>query len=123
MTPEVQAKLVEAISNGGYYDIACRSVGIRYMTFRRWMQRGEKEESGEYCDFCYAIKKAEADCEQEVVRGWVKDDMVGNWQARATFLERRHPERWSKDRLELKKIVKELQDARKEMAEIKALIK
>lgn len=122
LTPEVQAKLVEVIAGGGYYDVACQEAGIEYRTFRNWMVRGKKEEGGEYFQFFHAIKKAEAEHETKCLKRW-DAQMDTNWQAIATFLERRHPERWSKDRLELKKIVKELQDTRKEIAEIKASIK
>ena len=65
------------------------------------MQRGIREPRGKYRTFRTAIKKAEAECEHKMVQAWVSE-MPGNWQAIATFLERRHPERWSKDRLKLK---------------------
>ena len=32
--------LIEAISEGNYYAVACNYAGIHYSTFRRWMVQG-----------------------------------------------------------------------------------
>ena len=95
LTEEVKDKLVKAISQGNYYEAACSYAGIDYATFRRWMVKAEEEESGEYCDFCEVIKKAEAAAELRMVQEWQKH-VPNNWQAIATFMERRYPDRWGK---------------------------
>src|SRR5262249_55721086 len=58
------------------------------------MQRGEKASSGLFCEFCGAVKKAEADAEVRMVALWQKQ-IPENWQAARDFLARRFPERWS----------------------------
>lgn len=61
LTPELQKRLCDAIAAGNYYEAACGYAGIDYTTFRRWMERGEKATRGKFCDFCQAVRKAEAD--------------------------------------------------------------
>nr|PZN07741.1 MAG: hypothetical protein DIU64_11805 [Caldicoprobacter oshimai] len=103
LTPEVQEKICNAIRAGNYYEAACAYAGIDYSTFRRWIIKGEKAKSGKYYDFCEAVKKAEYEAEMRLVAMWQKH-MPDNWQAIATFLERRFPERWAR-RLDVKQEV------------------
>ncbi len=100
LTPEVIKRLTEAIRAGNYYEAACGYAGIGYSTFRAWMVRGEKAKSGKYREFMEAIKKAEHEAEVRMVAMWQKH-MPENWQAIATFLERRYPDRWGRKRLDI----------------------
>ncbi len=100
LTPEVTKRLTEAIRAGNYYEAACGYAGIGYSTFRAWMVRGEKAKSGKYREFVEAIKKAEHEAEVRMVAMWQKH-MPENWQAIATFLERRYPDRWGRKRLDI----------------------
>ena len=100
LTPEVTKRLTEAIRAGNYYEAACGYAGIGYSTFRAWMVRGEKAKSGKYREFMEAIKKAEHEAEVRMVAMWQKH-MPDNWQAIATFLERRHPDRWGRRKLDV----------------------
>ncbi len=101
LNDEVTDKLVKAIAQGNYYEAACAYAGIDYSTFRNWMTRGEEDKKGEYFEFFEAIKKAEAAAELRLVQEWQKH-IPNNWQAIATFMERRYPDRWGKrDRLDL----------------------
>ena len=95
LTEEVKDKLVKAISQGNYYEAACSYAGITYATFRNWMNEGEQATEGEYFDFFDTIKKAEAAAELRMVQEWQKH-IPNNWQAIATFMERRYPDRWGK---------------------------
>ena len=95
LTAEVTDKLVKAISQGNYYDAACSYAGIAYSTFREWMNRGEQEDGTEYSDFMEAIKKAESAAELRLVQEWQKH-IPNNWQAIATFMERRYPDKWGR---------------------------
>lgn len=103
LTTEVQEKICNAIRAGNYYEAACAYAGIDYSTFRRWMVQGEKAKSGKYREFYEAVKKAEYEAEIRLVAQWQKH-MPENWQAIATFLERRYPERWAR-RLDVKQEV------------------
>ena len=105
LTPEVQEKICNAIRAGNYYEAACAYAGIGYSTFRAWMIKGEKAKSGKYREFMEAIKKAEYEAEARLVAQWQKH-MPENWQAIATFLERRYPERWGK-RVDVKQNIKQ----------------
>ena len=100
LTPEVTKRLTEAIRAGNYYEAACAYAGIAYSTFREWMVKGEKAKSGKYREFMEAVKKAEHEAEVRMVAMWQKH-MPDNWQAIATFLERRYPERWGRKRLDI----------------------
>ncbi len=95
LTKRVQDRLVEAISKGNYYDAACGYAGITYQTLRNWLARGEQEGEGLYFDFFLSIKKAQQTAEVELVNQW-RGHMPDNWQAVATFMERRYPERWGR---------------------------
>jgi len=95
LTDEVKAKIVQAISQGNYYEAACSYAAISYQTLRNWKEQGESDGNGEYFDFFESIKKAEAQAELRLVQEWQKH-IPNNWQAIATFLERRYPDRWSK---------------------------
>jgi len=64
------------------------------------MVRGEKAKSGKYREFVEAIKKAEHEAEVRMVAMWQKH-MPDNWQAIATFLERRYPDRWGRKRFDI----------------------
>lgn len=100
LTPEVQKRLVKAIKAGNYYEAACGFAGIHYSTFREWMIKGEKAKSGKFREFYEAIKKAENEAEVRMVAQW-QQHMPENWQAIATFLERRYPDRWGRNRLDV----------------------
>ncbi len=100
LTPEVTKRLTEAIRAGNYYEAACGYAGIGYSTFRAWMVRGEEAKSGKYREFMESIKKAEQEAEVRMVAMWQKH-MPDNWQAIATFLERRYPDRWGRRNLNI----------------------
>jgi hypothetical protein len=40
LTDDLQKRLCDAIAAGNYRKPACKSVGIDYSTFLRWMQKG-----------------------------------------------------------------------------------
>ncbi len=101
LNDEVTDKLVKAIAQGNYYEAACAYAGIDYRTFRNWMTEGEQAKDGEYFQFFHTIKKAEAHAELKMVQEWQKHT-PNNWQAIATFMERRYPDRWGRrDRTQL----------------------
>lgn len=101
LTPEIQARICEALRDGNYYEAACKKAGIGYNTFRKWMIRG-KRSRGKFREFMEAVHKAEADAETTIVAEWRKQ-CPENWQACRDFLGRRHPDRWGpKEKLEHK---------------------
>ena len=105
LTSEVTKRLTEAIRAGNYYEAACGYAGIHYSTFRKWMQKGETAKKGKYREFFEAITRAEYEAEVRMVAQWQKH-MPENWQAIATFLERRYPDRWGR-RMDVRQDIKQ----------------
>lgn len=96
LTPGLQASIVQGLERGNFVETVCDLVGVHKDTFYEWMRRGERAskrdvEAG-YVQFSDAIKKATAQIESDTVED-VKTG-VFNWQSRAWWLERRHPDKW-----------------------------
>lgn len=106
LNAERQAKIVAVLANGHFAETACAQAGIACGTFYNWLAKGEKQAKGEYRDFLEAVKKADADFEV-IALGKIKAaaepvaDRPGQWQAYAWILERRHPKRWGRKRVEI----------------------
>jgi len=118
--------LAYVISRGNYARVACERCGIDESSFYNWIKQGDADiEKGVetlYSRLIKALKKASSEAEDLMVQrlrsaalpgvikevtkvdadGGVSTEKVktgGEWLAAATFLERRHPERWGrKDR-------------------------
>jgi hypothetical protein len=99
LTPEVQAKIVNAMAAGNYAETSAQAAGIDPRTFYNWMARGEAEKAGKYFQFFRAVKDADARAE---VSDIAVIHMDPSWQARAWVRERRHPAKWGRrDRMEV----------------------
>lgn len=99
ITPEIIAKVAQAIKRGCYAQVAARSAGISKSSFYRWLERGEKEETGIYRDFWNAIEQADAEAEQWAAErlATIAEHATPNTTAGLiAYLERRFPERWSR---------------------------
>lgn len=124
LTPDVQDKIVKAVRDGNWDEVAARAGGLDHSTFYRWLGKGEKATSGIYRDFYDAVKQAEAEHEAEMVgiitagaRGEIVEKQVTTYEyfnrkgAKVTrttvteksgkdastaikYLERRHSARW-----------------------------
>jgi transposase len=90
LTPEVQAKIVQALGVGTTREHACQFAGIDHSSLYNWIKKGEAGRSP-YVEFVEALKNAEG----QAVVGWMAliDSAArsGNWQAAAWKLERRYP--------------------------------
>lgn len=125
LTPELQEKICRFIAEGNYLSVSCAAVGISDQTYNSWLKRGAEEAAnggGMFKDFLDATKKAEALQEAKIAERLLAGAMPGerkkvvkvnpdgtistettetggDWLAAATYLERRHPDRWGrKDR-------------------------
>lgn len=96
LTPELQQKICDYISQGNYNDTACKAVGISTQTFYVWLKRGAESTRGIYADFSGAVKKAQAQAEAWHLSQITAASRRGIWQASAWYLERKHPERWGR---------------------------
>ena len=102
LTPEIQERLIEALGMALTHRLACRYAGVGLSTFYRWMQTGERDDSGIYADFRDAIKRAEAVNAAACMTRIVRAADEGHWQAAAWILERRHPEDYGRRVQELR---------------------
>jgi hypothetical protein len=93
LTDDLQKRLCGAIAAGNYRQPACKSVGIDYSTFLRWMQKGKRAKGGQFREFRSAVLKAEAEAEVRTVAQWQKH-MPESPQECRHFLARRYPQRW-----------------------------
>ncbi len=97
LTPEIQAKIVEAITAGNYLETSARYAGVGVATFYTWMSKGEgKHAKSPYKEFREAVEKARADAEVRNIALIQRTAQEGTWQAAAWFLERSHPQKWGK---------------------------
>lgn len=94
LTPEVKRKLLRAIREGNYLNVACGLAGISYETFNGWMKRGDRESSGPYVQFSQAVRQAELEAEQRLV-ATLKRASAKSWMAAAWLLSHRFHERWA----------------------------
>lgn len=117
LTPELQQRLIQAISIGSSLASACAYAGVSYKVFREWMIRGERESSGKYCEFREAVRHAEARTEIELVAAW-RSHCKTNWRACAEFLSRRFPDRWSPSHTVKLEVQKELEKTLEGLASV-----
>lgn len=97
LTPELQKEIVTLLTGGNFVETVCDYVGIHRDTFYEWMRRGERGwqidlEPVDYVQFSDAVKKAMSQVEITTVATLRSGPL--NWQAKAWWLERRHPDKW-----------------------------
>lgn len=98
LTDDVQKVIVEAIARGNFYSAASERAGIDYSSFKRWMEKGERQEPEfeRYRAFRAAILVANAECQDAQLTRINRAAGLGTWQAAAWILERRFPEEWGR---------------------------
>jgi transposase len=96
LTPELQAEIAELLKKGNFVETVCDYLGLSKNTFYDWVRRGERgwqvDIDAGYVEFSDAIKKAISEVEQSTVEDLREGPL--NWQAKAWWLERRHPDKW-----------------------------
>lgn len=98
LSPDIQQRIVQAISTGNTRRTAAAYAGIGERTLYTWLAR----KSGQYEQFRQAIQKAEADAEVANVTLIRQAATGGTWQAAAWWLERMRPNDFGrKDRVKL----------------------
>lgn len=94
LTPERQAKIVNAVKAGAYLETAAAAAGINKVTLHRWLRRGERYPGTIYSAFSEAVHEALAQAEMRDVLTISKAAGDGDWRAAAWRLERKYPKRW-----------------------------
>jgi len=109
LTPEVQAKVIEALAAGNYAQVAADYAGIANRTYYSWIERGHAAEKLDpvpaleqpYLQFMQAVKEAETKSHMRAV-ALVQMAMGSDWKAAMTYLERKFPAMWGRrDRMQL----------------------
>ena len=96
-TKELCEAICQHIREGNTLKYSVQKEGIHYDTYRRWMQKGRnsKTKDGKFYAFFVAIKKAQEEGKNELVRG-IKEHGKKQWQAMAWLLERMYYDEFGK---------------------------
>lgn len=86
-TPEVEARLCEALRDGCTYRAACAFAGISESEFYEW-----KKESVEFAE---TITRAEHEAEAGFTRVLKQAAQMGDWRAAESWLKRRRRDDWA----------------------------
>lgn len=93
--PKVADKMIELLERGIPPGTVCRSAGIGYETFKRWLVIGSEGLNPLYTEFFQRVAKAESQAEINLI-----DKMEAHhekeWKSIAWTLERRWPENWAR---------------------------
>ncbi len=95
LTPDVQQRIVQAITIGTHRQDAAEYAGIDAATFRRWMTRGLEEPDGPYSEFRTAIVEAEARAKITAMGCITKAARDGDWKAASWWLQKKYPHQFS----------------------------
>jgi transposase len=88
--------ILRKMREGHYAKTAAETSGITEQTLYNWLKKGEDpERHPEYAVFLEACRKAEATAEEKAIKA-IQAAFPDDWRAAMTYLERRHPGRWSK---------------------------
>jgi hypothetical protein len=81
---------------GHYAKTAAETSGISEQTLYNWLKKGEHpDQYPEHAAFLEAYRKAEATAEERAIKA-IQAAFPDDWRAAMTYLERRHPARWSR---------------------------
>ncbi len=103
LTPDLQARFIQALRAGNWIETCCDYVGIHPDTYYGWMERGNQHGPRHqiYRDFAAAVRTARATAEIESVARIRLAGSKGNLKADMWYLERSAPERWGRRRVEV----------------------
>ena len=102
LSAEVQHAILYAVEKGTSLDTAAKMVGVSPNTVREWSRRGRGEDKRPaiepYITFADQLEKTQASFEVQAVGAIYDAGQDGKWRAFAWLLERRHPNRWGRQR-------------------------
>jgi len=112
-TPEITQAICTVLRYGAYMRDAARHVGIDETIITKWLSRGGKERrhvllggkprkrESAFLAFVQAVEKAKSDASLIDLENISEAAKGGAWQASAWKLERRNPEQWGRQRLDI----------------------
>jgi len=94
--PERIGRLIDLLVEGQYRETACKIVGLSSRAVRMWVQHAESgDERYQFVVAAIAVAESLAEAAAvRAVRAAGKDPRF--WAAEVTYLERKHPDRWSR---------------------------
>lgn len=95
LTPEVEARYLQAIRVGSTRADAAALCGLDRRTVERWMQRAEEQPTSEYAAFAARVHEADAHGVAAALAHITKASQK-DWRAAAWMVERRRPEAYGK---------------------------
>lgn len=92
LTPQVQKKIVDALSAGNYFEVACEYAGISAVLGCEWLARGRGEDPDRpkkpvYAEFAEAVTRAQAEDEVHTIAGLKKAGQGGDVIEETTYQE------------------------------------
>lgn len=97
LTPEVQERIIQALTAGNYQEVAAQYAGINPSTYYKWLHEAREENASEELkEFLEAVEKARAQAEVRSVALIQNAANGGTWQAAAWWLERSKPTKWGR---------------------------
>jgi transposase len=79
----------KAAALGLSHPLIAKFIGVHHSQVYRWIQRGERERTGIYFEFCEAVKRGEGKCAALNMATIQKAARGGQWTAAAWVMERR----------------------------------
>ena len=79
----------KAAALGLSHPLIAKFIGVHHSQVYRWIQRGERERTGIYFEFCEAVKRGEGKCAALNMATIQKAARSGQWTAAAWVMERR----------------------------------
>jgi hypothetical protein len=104
LTRETQDRIVLALRAGNHLSVAARAAGLSEATVYRWL----KARGSAYRAFAAAVERAIAESEVVLV-ATIAQGAARNPGVALKMLERRHPDRWGRIRVELSAPIDSLQ--------------
>jgi hypothetical protein len=114
-TPEVKKKIIDALSAGNYFEVACEYAGISVSLGMEWLQRGRgehpsKPNSPQFVEFMEAVTRAQAEDEVHTIARLKKAGQGGDLIEETTFQEPSviitHPDKRIEERIGKKRTVR-----------------
>ena len=105
LTPDVHARIVNAVRAGAFWREAAAFAGVSHHSLYNWVERGkaelERREAGAepdmhedvFAEFFDALTRAESEAIIEAVAHWKRAAAV-DWRAAKEWLARRHHREW-----------------------------
>jgi nucleoid-associated protein YejK len=93
LTPELHAKIVNAIAKGNRGEAAAEAYGVADSTFYQWLAKGRAGEQP-YADFSDAVTQARGQAELDAV-GALRDGMAMDAKFAVEWLKRARHKSWS----------------------------